>query len=346
MRLLTIPKSNMVYVRRLNEAFRKRGLQVDETPFPYVRWPRNLLRFLIELTREHGACQMHWSVFDSRAVMRLFFRLGLPKVWTVHNLVPHEPLFKDDLAVSSLYLRNVDVAVWHSPRSIEDAKKAFAARGLPVEWSAEDVVIPLMSFNDSFPDRVSGEEARRRLGLAESEFVVGHFGPTALYKGTDVFLELPPVARGEDLTFLIFGACHDPRLAERIKAAARANPRLKVHLDPIPDEELQYWFRACDLVVQPYTDITTSGSIMFPIAFSKPVVASPLGNIPDVIQPGKTGWLAATAPEIYRSIQQAKASPEAARAMGRRAHAFVDETAGLDRVADAYLQIYERLARR
>lgn len=335
----------MVYVRRLNEALRKRGLEVDETPFPYLRWPRNLIRFLLKLTRAHDACQMHWSVFDSHAMMRLFFRLDLPKVWTVHNLVPHEPLFKDDLAVSSLYLRSVDVAVWHSHRSIADAKRTFAARELPTTWSAEDVVIPLMSFNDSFPDQVSEADARRRLGLGESEFVVGHFGPTAQYKGTDTFLELPPMARGDDITFLIFGACHDPSLAERIAAAARANPRLKVHLTPIPDEELQYWFRACDLVVQPYTDITTSGSIMFPIAFSKPVVASPLGNIPDVIQPGKTGWLAATAPELYRSILEANSSPEAALAMGRRAHEFVDETAGLDRVADAYLQIYERLAR-
>jgi len=341
MRVLSVPESRHIYLVRLTKALRERGHDVREAPYPYLRWPRGVAKFARGMAGGPDIVHMHWSIFDSRVLARIFFRTKVPKVWTVHNIVPHKPLFGDDLAMTHVYLDRVRVAVWHSRRNIEEARRLFASRGLSTEWSAEDRIIPLMNFNGAWPDTVSQAEARSRIGIRTDTRVIGHFAPTLPYKGTRLFLEAFSRLSPDKVHACIFGECHDPALAAEIRNMAKNRGNLRIHLDPIRDEELQYWFKACDVVVQPYSAVTTSGSIYFPIAFKRPVIATPLGNIPDVIEHGVTGWLARDAQEVSECIETALADPQAARAVGERAHTFVDRTANIQLVADAYEQAYE-----
>jgi glycosyltransferase involved in cell wall biosynthesis len=342
MRLLCVPSTKHGYVTRLNTALRAHGVYVNEAPMPYLRWPRNLIRFWVKTLGDNDVCHLHWNVFDSLTMGRLFFRKRIPKVWTVHNITPHDPVFKEDLSVTHLYLDRTNVAVWHSQRSIADAKRAFAAKGLPESWQAEDVVIPCMNFNGAFEDTVSDEEARTRLGIGEKEFVVGHYAPTHPYKGTEDFLKLLSMDIAHSVRFCIFGECREPDMGAAIRKAALHRTDLISHLGFISNAEMQYWFKACNVVVQPYMDITTSGSIYFPIAFKKPVIAPPLGNIPDVIQNRITGWLAKSPEEVWSCIKEAMADRQATSAIGARAYEFVEETANIDKIASQYIASYEQ----
>src|SRR2546430_15606432 len=184
-----------------------------------------------------------------------------------------------------------------------------------------------MSFNGAWPDIATEAVARRRVGVDGAGFVVGHFAPTLPYKGTRLFLDAKFRMSGRDVAFSIFGECHDPQLAREIEVAARSRPELKVRLGPLRDDELQYWFKACNVLVQPYTDVTTSGSIGFAIAFRRPVIAPPLGNIPDVIEPGETGWPARSPEEIVACIEDAMEDPMRTPAMGDRAHEAIHPAA-------------------
>jgi beta-1,4-mannosyltransferase len=342
MRVLCVPSTRHGYVMRLNAALRAHGVEVNEAPMPYLRWPRNYIRFWVKTLGDNDVCHLHWNVFDSLTMAKLFFRKRIPKVWTVHNITPHDPVFKDDLSVTHLYLDRTSVAVWHSQRSISDAKRAFAAKGLPENWQADDVVIPCMNFNGAFEDTISEKEARTRLGIGEEEFVVGHYAPTHPYKGTEDFLKLLSMDTARSVRFCIFGECREPELGAAIREAANHRTDLISHLGFISDADLQYWFKACNVVVQPYRDITTSGSIYFPIAFKKPVIAPPLGNIPDVIQNRITGWLAQSPEEIWSCIQEGMHDPQATREMGVRAYEFVEKTANMDKIASQYIASYER----
>ena len=342
MRMLCVPSTKHGYVMRLNSALKARGVEVREAPMPYLRWPRNFIRFWMKTMSKHDVWHLHWNVFDSLVMARRFLRKKTPKVWTVHNITPHDPVFKDDLSVTHLYLDSVDVAVWHSQRSIGDAKRAFAVKGLSENWKARDEIIPCMNFNGAFDDTISEREARIRCGIKDDEFVVGHYAPTHPYKGTEDFLRLLNIDTARTVRFCVFGECRDSALKAAIQEAVARRPDTLLHLGFIDNADMQYWFKACDVVVQPYRDITTSGSIYFPIAFGKPVIAPPLGNIPDVIQDRVTGWLASNPEEVWRCIQDAMANRQATVAMGVKAHQFVEDTANIDKIASHYIATYER----
>lgn len=345
-RVLTTPESRWaLYLRRLKEAVQARGCDVVETPPPWIRWPGNALRFATALARRPDVLQMHWDTFDSRLVMRAVLGLGMPKVWTVHTITQNAPASMGGLDVTARYLGRVDVAVWHSARTIEETRRRLAAAGLPTSWRARDVVIPHMSFNGFFPDEATPEASRAALGLPPDAFVVGHFSPS-VRKGTRRFLEIVTAMPAAEATFLVFGRCEDPVLSEEIVRCTRDHPNVRARIDWIPKEGLQTWFKACDVVVEPYLDCVTSSTVQCAMAFRRPSIAPPLGNLPDLVVPRETGWLATTLDEIVEAVREARASPSATREMGERAYARADALASLDKVGDAYARVYTELAAR
>lgn len=59
----------------------------------------------------------------------------------------------------------------------------------------------------------------------------------------------------------------------------------------IPDEELVSLIKGCEFMVCPYTDATQSGVIMSAFAFNKPVIATRVGGLPEMVIDNKYGIL-------------------------------------------------------
>lgn len=59
----------------------------------------------------------------------------------------------------------------------------------------------------------------------------------------------------------------------------------------IPDEELVALLKHAEFVVCPYTDATQSGVIMSAFAFNKPVIATNVGGLPEMVKHGSYGLI-------------------------------------------------------
>jgi glycosyltransferase involved in cell wall biosynthesis len=59
----------------------------------------------------------------------------------------------------------------------------------------------------------------------------------------------------------------------------------------IPNEEVETYFRAADVVVLPYTSATQSGIAQIALSFERPVIVTRVGGLPEAVREGETGFV-------------------------------------------------------
>lgn len=69
------------------------------------------------------------------------------------------------------------------------------------------------------------------------------------------------------------------------------NENVDIYDGYIPIGEVEKFFVASDMVVLPYESATQSGVIQVAYSFNKPVLATRVGGLPDVVINGETGYL-------------------------------------------------------
>ena len=102
----------------------------------------------------------------------------------------------------------------------------------------------------------------------------------------------PRVLQNTDARLLIAGEFYENR-AGYIDLISKLNIGDKIILndDFIPDEKVGMFFSAADLVALPYISATQSGVIQIAYNFDKPVVATPVGGLPEVVVQDETGYV-------------------------------------------------------
>jgi glycosyltransferase involved in cell wall biosynthesis len=59
----------------------------------------------------------------------------------------------------------------------------------------------------------------------------------------------------------------------------------------IPNEEVKYYYSAADVVALPYISATQSGIVQIAYNYDKPVIATDVGGLPEIVDNGKTGYI-------------------------------------------------------
>lgn len=206
-------------------------------------------------------------------------------VFVCHNVFPHER-FPLDRLLTKLALKHGKHYIVHATEEGKELEKIRA--------NTDYVVTPHPTYHAFRFEGMSREQARDRLHIAAEEKILLFFGYVRAYKGLKYLLHaMPTICREESKARLWvvgeFGADREEYLALIRELGIAA--QVTVADSYTPDREVEQYFAAADLVVLPYTSATQSGIVQIAYGFTKPVIVTNVGGLPDVVEDGKTGYV-------------------------------------------------------
>ena len=164
------------------------------------------------------------------------------------------------------------------------------AKGKPAQF----VPHPLY---DNFGEKISKEEARKKLNIDTADKVLLFFGFIRKYKGLDILLESMKILKKDPSTqnikLLIAGEFYeDEKNYRELLSDPDIKDNLIIHTEFIPDSMVKYYLCAADCVVQPYRNATQSGVTPLAYHFEKPMIVTNVGGLPSLVPDKKVGLVA------------------------------------------------------
>ncbi len=210
------------------------------------------------------------------------------------NVIPHERR-PGDVFMTRFAFRFADFFIVQSD-AVERDLKSF----LP---SARHRKIPHPIY-EIFGKGLEKREARRRLGM-EDERVMLFFGYVRRYKGLHLLLEaMPSVLEHLKTTLYVVGEFYDDRekYMDQIRKLGLEG-RVRIVAEYVPNDQVALYFSACDVVVLPYVSATQSGIVQIAYQFDKPVIATDVGGLAEVVIDKTTGFI--VTPNDPRALAEA-----------------------------------------
>lgn len=185
-------------------------------------------------------------------------------------------------------------------------------------------------------------DVRKELGLPAEGPLVVYLGRISAEKGLGFLVEAAAgmARRWPDLRVLILG---DGPETARLRADVEARG-LEEHLRLIGfRQDVRPYLRAMDLLVLPSFTEGMPVSILEAFAWEKPVVASRVGGVPEVVEHGVSGLLVepGDAEALAAAIGELIADPDRARRMGEVAGRRVRERFGSGRQAAEFKALFD-----
>ncbi|HUP62064.1 MAG TPA: glycosyltransferase [Thermoanaerobaculia bacterium] len=202
---------------------------------------------------------------------------GTRVVLQCHNIGDKEPAaWKRRL--TNLVLRRGDVLVVHAKSEAEDAARRTSR---PIVHA----FLPVHEMGGAVPTR---EEAKTRLGLSGRNVALS-FGHVRPYKGVDLALRAWRMLK-VDATLVVAGEAWW-KSEEEYRSLAQGLDNVRLDLRFIPDAEIATYFAATDVVLAPYRVEAQSGVALTAFHFARPVIASTVGGLPEIVEDGVNGML-------------------------------------------------------
>jgi D-inositol-3-phosphate glycosyltransferase len=264
--------------------------KLDIRPLIHSLNPLNWIRIGLMLKRERYDIVLarYWMPFMAPAIgmiLRVARSNGYSRVVALtDNFKPHEPRPGDGL-LNRWFTGSANAFIAMS-REVENQLRE-AVPGKPVAY------VPHPIYNQYGPI-AEKQSSIEHLNLPAASGYVLFFGFIRDYKGLDILLQAMalPEVRKLKLHLIIAGEFYgNAQKYHELISQLRLSDSLTLFDAFIPSAEVRYYFGAADLLVQPYRSATQSGISQMAVHFEKPMVATAVGGLSEVIEHGKTGYI-------------------------------------------------------
>lgn len=243
------------------------AVESEQVGIEFFSWPRALLG-------RYDAFHLHWpehlvgtgsgwrqkarTVLTRLLIMKLKLQ-RVPVVRTLHNLVPHDSRMSPTLRSISEQFEALTVQEVHL---VEEPGR---------RTTASTTLIPHGSYREPFG------------GLGRSEVVPGrvtYFGLLKKYKGIESLLAAFATLSDDALSLRVVGKPVDPDLKAAITRASSDDGRMSARFAFVTDRELVEEVSASELIVLPYEEMHSSGSVLVALSLDRHVLIpdSPTGR--------------------------------------------------------------------
>jgi len=245
-----------------------------------------------------------------------------------HNVGDKEPAWWKR-ALTNPVLRRGNVLVTHARSEADDAWRRSRGRHVIKTF------LPVHELGGAMPSR---EEARKKLGITQP-FVALSFGHMRPFKGVDIAIRAWREVKSDVLLLAAGEAWWGA--SEEYTALARDVKNVRLEYRYIPDSEIATYFAAADVVLAPYRAEAQSGVALTAFHFERPVIASRVGGLPEIID-GTNGMLIDTEDPsgLARAVDEFFTTRDRA-AMERRAAESAAKYSWKE-----YAKVFERLVSR
>lgn len=284
----------------------------------------------------------HFPPFDFFA-LKLTRLLGIKSVLTVHDVIPFDARPGDTPWLKRIY-RNADAIVVHTRDSREEACHTFGVERQKVEVIPQG---PYLKFSEQ--EKIGREEARSWLSLRPDAYVVLFFGQIKKVKGLDYLilafrklLDTVPDSR------LVIAGPEWKDSFERYRSLIRQcgiEGKVVAHVKHIPSEDVGTYFAAADVLALPYIKVYQSAVLFMAHSFAKPIIATNIGGLAEVIRDGETGILVPPKDEdaLAQALIRLHQDSDWARRLGEYGKKVAREEYSWTSIAEKMIQLYHSL---
>ena len=233
--------------------------------------------------------------FDRTILIIIYKALGIEVVHTAHNINEgerdHNDTFLNRLTLRFMY-KFIDHIFVHTEKMKLQLIGSFHIRDSKV------TVIPF-GINNVLPKSGMTEmEAKRLLNIADHHKTLLCFGQIAPYKGLDILISALQILRckGNDWRLVIAGNIKEghheywANIQKMIEQHDLGGNIIKI-IEFIPDQNVEWYFKAADVAILPYRHIFQSGVLSLAYNFGLPVIATDVGAFREDIVEGETGYV-------------------------------------------------------
>ncbi|HUN60357.1 MAG TPA: glycosyltransferase family 4 protein [Candidatus Sulfotelmatobacter sp.] len=321
--------------------------------YKLMRYYGRLARYVMSF--EPRVLHILWNnkieYFDRTLLMLYYKILGKKIAFTVHNVNEAKRDRRDswhNRLTLTIQYRLSDHLFVHTKKMKEELLQDFY---IP----EKAVTVIRHPINNAFPEsNLSCAEAKHQLGLKDSEKAILFLGRIKPYKGIEYLLAAFQQLLKKDASYrlIIAGEPHkgsEEYLGEIQRMVEhdfdQGQVLLKVQF--IPDEQMELYLKAADVLVLPYKDIFQSGILFLAYSFGLPVVATDVGSFKEEIVEGETGFICkpGDATDMARALES-HFSSDIYKDFGNRRQGikdYADRVHSWDAVAELTMTAYSEM---
>ncbi len=250
-------------------------------PLTWVSSGREIKKFRVDILVLHL-----WHPFFAPCLRYLQQMVHKRKIIVIaHNVLPHEHQKVGKILNGSVFRRSGKVLVGGT--SEKDKLNVLVP-------SADCEVAPHPVYDRFHPGEHTKPKNcyKEKLDVASATCLLVNVGLIRKYKGVDLLLKAFSAIEDENARLVIAGEFYDD--FQHYKTIVDSSPnseRILIINRFLSDEEMSDYLHAADAVILPYRNATQSGAAMAALACGTPVIASNVGALKDVIEPGVLGYL-------------------------------------------------------